>query len=294
MTTAGASAAVVELEDGGHRDPHRPRPPRPGARRRALRCGASRLGDDGAGVRRRARPARRRGALRDARARRSATRRWCPSAAAWSACSRTPTCSPPSRGPGSAPGARSTGRATSTRSPRWPARLPALMLELHHSSVPALELARVLSALADALTRRALELVVRRRRRPRRVRSGSSIGSQARRELTPASTRRGALVHGAGSPPTGRVDGRASPPPWRAAGCTGRWSAHDAAAWTARRPAAMTWRCRCSPTAGSCGARRPSRCRSPTDRSRAALLRGARRPGVHPTACRPALTPMPC
>ncbi len=39
------------------------------------------------------------------------------------------------------------------------AQLPALMLDLHHSSVPALELAPVLSALVDALTRRAIELV---------------------------------------------------------------------------------------------------------------------------------------
>jgi CBS domain-containing protein len=85
---------------------------------------------------------------------------------------------------------------------RAAAQLPGLMLDLHHSSVPALELAPVLSALVDALTRRALELVG--------VAAGSpdldgvvwvSIGSQARRELTPASTRRGALIHAAGSPP---------------------------------------------------------------------------------------------
>lgn len=69
-------------------------------------------------------------------------------------------------------------------------RLGELMLELHHSSVPALELAPVLSALVDAITRRALELV-----------GGApegivwvSVGSEARRELTPASVRRGALI----------------------------------------------------------------------------------------------------
>ena len=69
------------------------------------------------------------------------------------------------------------------------ARLPALMLELHASSVPPLELARVLSALGDALAMRALEL------------AGAdpalvyvAVGSQARRELTPGSTWRGALV----------------------------------------------------------------------------------------------------
>ena len=82
------------------------------------------------------------------------------------------------------------------------ARLPGLMLDLHHSSVPTLELAPVLSALVDALTRRALELVTA---------DGSagpagivwvSLGSQARRELTPASTRRGALIHDPELPPS--------------------------------------------------------------------------------------------
>lgn len=70
-------------------------------------------------------------------------------------------------------------------------RLPALMLELHASSVPALELARVLSALADALTVRALELVGAD---PAQGPVYVAVGSQARRELTPGSTWRGALV----------------------------------------------------------------------------------------------------
>jgi CBS domain-containing protein len=70
-------------------------------------------------------------------------------------------------------------------------RLPALMLELHASSVPALELARVLSALADALTMRALELVGAD---PAEGPVYVAVGSQARRELTPGSTWRGALV----------------------------------------------------------------------------------------------------
>jgi CBS domain-containing protein len=70
-------------------------------------------------------------------------------------------------------------------------RLPALMLELHASSVPALELARVLSALADALTVRALELVGAD---PAHGPVYVALGSQARRELTPGSTWRGALV----------------------------------------------------------------------------------------------------
>ncbi len=68
-------------------------------------------------------------------------------------------------------------------------RLPRLMLELHASSVPALELARVLSALADALCVRALELVG-----PDPDLVYVAVGSQARRELTPGSTWRGALV----------------------------------------------------------------------------------------------------
>jgi CBS domain-containing protein len=67
--------------------------------------------------------------------------------------------------------------------------LPALMLELHASSVPALELARVLSALADALCARALDLVA-----PDPGLVYVAVGSQARRELTPGSTWRGALI----------------------------------------------------------------------------------------------------
>src|SRR5438309_1236171 len=80
-------------------------------------------------------------------------------------------------------------------------RLPELMLELHHSSVPALELAPVLSALVDALTRRALELVSSAAAAPEGV-VWVSLGSQARRELTPASTRRGAVIHDAELPPS--------------------------------------------------------------------------------------------
>jgi CBS domain-containing protein len=70
-------------------------------------------------------------------------------------------------------------------------RLPALMLELHASSVPALELVRVLSALADALTVRALQLAGAD---PVHGPVYVAVGSQARRELTPGSTWRGALV----------------------------------------------------------------------------------------------------
>jgi CBS domain-containing protein len=74
-------------------------------------------------------------------------------------------------------------------------QLPGLMLDLHHSSVPALELAPVLSALVDALTRRALELVSASDAAAEQGIVWVSLGSQARRELTPASTRRGAVIH---------------------------------------------------------------------------------------------------
>ncbi|MHB1569624.1 MAG: CBS domain-containing protein, partial [Solirubrobacteraceae bacterium] len=80
--------------------------------------------------------------------------------------------------------------------------LPSLMLELHHSSVPVLELAPVLSALVDALTRRALQLTETLGVDPPEGAVWVALGSQARRELTPASTRRGALICAAGCPPS--------------------------------------------------------------------------------------------
>ncbi len=85
---------------------------------------------------------------------------------------------------------------------RAAARLPGLMLDLHHSSVAALELAPVLSALVDALTRRAIELVSATGEPPPAGSVWVSIGSQARRELTPASMRRGALIHAAQAAPS--------------------------------------------------------------------------------------------
>lgn len=72
-------------------------------------------------------------------------------------------------------------------------RLPGLMLELYHSGVPALELARVLSALVDALTGRALELAGPAGSVPDGL-VWVTVGSQARRELSFTSTRRGALI----------------------------------------------------------------------------------------------------
>ncbi|MFL5861613.1 MAG: putative nucleotidyltransferase substrate binding domain-containing protein [Solirubrobacteraceae bacterium] len=113
------------------------------------------------------------------------------------------------------------------------AQLPALMLELHHSSVPALELAPVLSALVDALTRRALELVSTRYMPAEAGVVWVSLGSQARRELTPASRRRGAVIHDLEAPPS---------PEWLAAiqaalahcGVEGPVVARDAAEWARR------------------------------------------------------------
>ncbi len=112
------------------------------------------------------------------------------------------------------------------------ARLPELMLDLHHSSVPVLELAPVLSALVDALTRRALELVTTTADPLPDGVVWVALGSLARRELTPASIKRGAIIHVAGSPP---------PAQWLEAvrdattrcGIVGPVVARDAAAWTA-------------------------------------------------------------
>jgi CBS domain-containing protein len=75
-------------------------------------------------------------------------------------------------------------------------RLPALMLDLHRAEVPALELTRVLSALVDALTSRALDLALSGAQLPGEGIVWVTVGSQARRELTLASTRRGAIVFG--------------------------------------------------------------------------------------------------
>jgi CBS domain-containing protein len=113
------------------------------------------------------------------------------------------------------------------------AQLPALVLDLHHSSVPALELAPVLSALVDALTRRALELVTADGADAPDGIVWVSVGSQARRELTPGSTRRGALIHDPELPPS---------PEWLATvgsalercGLSGPVVARPAAEWIAR------------------------------------------------------------
>jgi CBS domain-containing protein len=71
-------------------------------------------------------------------------------------------------------------------------RLPEVMVDLHGARLRAVEAVRVLSALVDALTTRALELAG-----PVPASEGLvwvAVGSQARRELTPASVARGAVV----------------------------------------------------------------------------------------------------
>lgn len=109
-------------------------------------------------------------------------------------------------------------------------RLPGLMLDLHHSEVPALALAPVLSALVDALTRRALELCGED---PPEGAVWVAIGAQARRELTPGSTRRGALIHPAEVVPSAAWLSAAQAALERCR-VTGPLPTDDAAGWLAR------------------------------------------------------------
>jgi CBS domain-containing protein len=81
------------------------------------------------------------------------------------------------------------------------ARLPEIVVELHAANLRALEVARVLSALVDAVTVRALELAVPATRLPADGLVWVALGSHARRELTPASIARGALVCSEPPPP---------------------------------------------------------------------------------------------
>jgi len=70
-------------------------------------------------------------------------------------------------------------------------RLPEVVADLHATRMRALEVVRVLSALVDALTTRALELAGPA---PGEGVVWVAVGSQARRELTPVSIPRGAVV----------------------------------------------------------------------------------------------------
>jgi CBS domain-containing protein len=83
--------------------------------------------------------------------------------------------------------------------------IPELIMELHASSLRALEIARVESALFDALTVRALELASASHQLPGDGLVWVAVGSQARRELTPGSSPRGALVY-SDPPPEGWVE----------------------------------------------------------------------------------------
>jgi CBS domain-containing protein len=97
---------------------------------------------------------------------------------------------------------RSIARAQSIDAVAGVARsLPAVLLDLHASNLRALEITRVLSALFDALTVRVLELASAARRTPVKGLVWVALGSQARREMTPASTARGALICDAPPPP---------------------------------------------------------------------------------------------
>jgi CBS domain-containing protein len=88
-------------------------------------------------------------------------------------------------------------------------RLPSILLDLHTSNLRALEVARVLSALVDALTTRSLELAGRVAELPDEGLVWVAVGSHARRELTPASAARGAVVCSE-PPPPAWIDAAAS------------------------------------------------------------------------------------
>ena len=88
---------------------------------------------------------------------------------------------------------RAISRASSAEDLAAVARgLPSVVADLHAARLRAPEVVRVLSALVDALHTRALELAA-----PAPASEGLvwvALGSQARRELTPASIARGAVV----------------------------------------------------------------------------------------------------
>ena len=81
------------------------------------------------------------------------------------------------------------------------ARAPEIVLDLHSSNVRAIDVARVLSALTDALTVRVLELCAIAGELPSDGLVWVALGSQARREMTPASIAHGALVCSDPPPP---------------------------------------------------------------------------------------------
>ena len=90
---------------------------------------------------------------------------------------------------------RAIARATDVAALANVARgLTTITLDLHTSNLRAFEVARVRSALVDAVTARALELAAETDRLPPDGVVWLTLGSHARRELTPASPPSGALV----------------------------------------------------------------------------------------------------
>jgi CBS domain-containing protein len=110
-------------------------------------------------------------------------------------------------------------------------RLPGLMLDLHRSNIAPIELARVLSALVDSLTYRAIELTLPDEQVSDQGIVWVAVGSQARRELTLASNRRGALVFAQDRPPPDAWLESLGPALARF-GVDEPVVAHDAAGWT--------------------------------------------------------------
>ena len=108
-------------------------------------------------------------------------------------------------------------------------RLPGLMLELHHANVASVELARVLTALVDAITCRAIDLAPDGAELPDAGVVWVALGSQARRELTLASRPRGAIVFD--QPPPAQWLAELKPALERC-GIAGPLRADDAQGWT--------------------------------------------------------------
>jgi CBS domain-containing protein len=109
-------------------------------------------------------------------------------------------------------------------------RLPGLFIDLHASSLRALEVARVYSALVDAVTVRALELSCPDVELPADGIVWVAVGSQARRELTPASVARGAIVC-SDPPPPGWVEAAAHA--LERCGCSSQVTARTTREWIA-------------------------------------------------------------
>jgi CBS domain-containing protein len=110
-------------------------------------------------------------------------------------------------------------------------RLPAITLDLHSSNLRALEVARVRSALVDAVTVRALELAAGEHELPADGVVWLALGSHARRELTPASDPSGALVWSDDPPDRGFIE--AAGAALAACGLPGQIATRTPAAWQA-------------------------------------------------------------